>query len=88
MATKRKGPHASGTAAIARNRIVQDMMTAALDQPQEALQKLHKLSDAEFAKKLDDAMEDVKRFCEEHGTTEKLERLRSLINKYRKTLSA
>jgi hypothetical protein len=76
------------TAAIARNPIVQDMMTAALDQPQEALQNLHKLSDAELAQKLDDAMEDVKRFCEAHGTTEKIERLRSLINEYRKALSA
>jgi hypothetical protein len=86
MATKRKAPHANVTAAIARNPIVQDMMTAALDQ--KALQKLHKLSDAEFAKELDDVMEDVKRFCEEHGTTKKIERLRSLINKYRKGLSA
>jgi hypothetical protein len=33
-------------------------------------------------------MEDVKRFCEAHGTTEKIERLRSLINEYRKALSA
>jgi D-mannonate dehydratase len=80
MATKRKAPHARGTAAIARK--------AALDQLREALQNWHKLSDAELAQELDDAMEEVKRFCEAHGTTEEIERLQSLINEYRKALSA